>query len=91
MAELEEKYEDNVAGKYLVILEMKKKKKMKTEVIHTFTNNRKMKKKKSFAKKLWKAAQLKPLVILEMKKKKKTKDYDILPEDYEEDYIVWFW
>ena len=50
-----------------------------------------MKKKKSFAKKLWKAAQLKPLVILEMKKKKKTKDYDILPEDYEEDYIVWFW
>jgi hypothetical protein len=29
-------------------------------------------------------------VILEMKKKKKTKDYDILPEDYEEDYIVWF-
>jgi len=23
--------------------------------------------------------------------KKKTKDYDILPEDYEEDYMVWFW
>ena len=25
-------------------------------------------------------------------KKKKTKDYDILPEDYSEDYyMVWFW
>ena len=23
--------------------------------------------------------------------KKKTKDYDILPEDYEDDYMVWFW
>ena len=50
-----------------------------------------MKTKKNVAKKLWKTARLKPLVILEMKKKKKTKDYDILPEDYEEDYIVWFW
>mgnify|MGYP003672991579 CR=1 FL=1 len=20
-----------------------------------------------------------------------TKDYDILPEDYEDDYMVWFW
>ena len=26
-----------------------------------------------------------------MKKKKKTKDYDILPEEVEEEYIVWFW
>ena len=27
----------------------------------------------------------------EPKKTKKTKDYDILPEEVEEDYIVWFW
>ena len=25
------------------------------------------------------------------KKTKKTKDYDILPEEVEEEYIVWFW
>jgi hypothetical protein len=25
------------------------------------------------------------------KKKKKTKDYDILPEDVEQEYFVWFW
>ena len=25
------------------------------------------------------------------KKKKKTKDYDILPEEVEEEYYVWFW
>jgi len=26
-----------------------------------------------------------------MIKKKKGKDYDILPEETEEDYLVWFW
>ena len=26
-----------------------------------------------------------------MSKKQKRKNYDILPEDYEEDYMVWFW
>ena len=29
--------------------------------------------------------------MAEKPNKKKTKDYDILPEDYEEDYMVWFW
>lgn len=24
-------------------------------------------------------------------KKKKIKGYDIIPEDYEDDYMVWFW
>jgi len=24
-------------------------------------------------------------------KKAKRKNYDILPEDYEDDYMVWFW
>jgi len=26
-----------------------------------------------------------------MKMKKKKKNYDILPEEVEEEYIVWFW
>jgi len=26
-----------------------------------------------------------------MKKQRKTKDYDILPEEVEEEYYVWFW
>ena len=29
--------------------------------------------------------------MAEKPNKKKTKNYDILPEDYEEDYMVWFW
>jgi hypothetical protein len=29
--------------------------------------------------------------MIHPKKNKKTKDYDIVPEDYEEDYMVWFW
>jgi hypothetical protein len=31
------------------------------------------------------------VTISYMKKKKKTKDYDILPEEVEEEYMVWFW
>jgi hypothetical protein len=30
-------------------------------------------------------------MIVTMKQKKKTKDYDILPEEVEEEYIVWVW
>ena len=42
----------------------------------------------------WARARENQLDILEInmkKKTKKTKDYDILPEEVEEEYIVWFW
>jgi hypothetical protein len=31
------------------------------------------------------------VIMKSTRKKKKTKDYDILPEEVEEEYMVWFW